>query len=170
MDIKSFKRELLLACGFGLLVSIQGCSSKSDEALFSKIHKRSGELAQLQQTQRVILKKEEGSSDILIVSYFYKKDAKTEDFIIATYPQKSVSIRRITIEKGIRANRVSRISRASLPKTLSKTIPHWFALYKVEFPHTKAKRFKMHIISSNGVSEDVYFYKGPKYLITKPKF
>ncbi len=170
MKIQSFKKSLLLVSGIGILFAMQGCSSKEDQVLFAKIHKRSPELSQLQQTQRVILKKEEGKSDILIISYFYNKNSPTEDFIVASYPQGAVSMRRITIEKGISPSRVSSLSRSQLPSSLSNTIPNWFTLHRLKFPHTKAKRFKMHIVGSNGISEDIYFYKGPKYLITKPKF
>ncbi|WP_292654869.1 hypothetical protein [Nitratifractor sp.] len=166
------KKTIAAVWGAGiLLLAITGCASKEDKALFEKIHCRNPELKTLQQSEKAVFGKSETDKTIVLATYLPQESLSNskETFVIAAYPSEGIRLGRFTLEKKAPI-RVTRIHRKDLSPVLAHTIPTWFALYRLQFPLSAEKRMRLHIVSEDGASRDLFFYKGPKYLITKPKF
>ena len=163
------KRWMAALCGIGVLFAAGGCASKEDRALYQRIHQRSPELRTLQQSEKVVFSEGEEDGTILLATYLPEEDAGGESFVIAVHPEGSVPVGRFTLQ-GKAPTGLRKIRHGDLPPQLAGTIPPWFAVYRLRFPEMSGKRFILHVAGPGGSSREIPFYKGPKYLVTKPKF
>ncbi|WP_456392010.1 hypothetical protein [Nitratifractor sp.] len=153
-----------------LLVAAVGCASKEDRSLYAKLHERQPELKTLQQSEKLILNHGDGNGTIVIANYLPSgKTEQLEKFILALYPQEQLTHDSLRLS-GTKPVEIKRLSRRALPATLRRTLPGWFAYYSVTFPYQRVKRMILTVRDAEGVQGSMPFYKGPKYLITRPKF
>ncbi len=169
MGSKFGKKWMMALCGVGLLFAVAGCASKEDRALYERIHQRTPELKTLQQSEKVLFTDGDANGTIVLATYLPKADAREETFVIAVYPDESVPVEHFTLQ-GKSPSDLRKVRRKDLPRRLTETIPPWFAVYRLRFPQLHGKRFVLHVEGPGGASRDIPFYKGPKYLVTKPKF
>ena len=169
MSLKKGKSWIAVFCGIGVLFAAGGCASKKDRALYQRIHQRSPELRALQQSEKVVFSEGEEDGAILLVTYLPKEDGGGESFVIAAHPDGSVPVGRFTLQ-GKAPAELRRIRHGDLPPQLAETIPPWFAVYRLRFPAMSGKRFILRVAGPGEASREIPFYKGPKYLVTKPKF
>ena len=157
-------------CGIGVLFAAGGCASKEDRALYRRIRQRSPELRTLQQSEKVVFPEEsEAGGTILLATYLPQEGAGSESFVIAVHPDGSVPVERFTLQ-GKAPTGFRKIRREELPPQLAGTIPPWFAVYRLRFPEMSDKRFILHVAGPGEADREIPFCKGPKYLVTKPKF
>jgi len=167
------RRNVLAAClcfvlGVGLM---QGCSSKEDRALYTKIHDESAKLSALQQSEKLIFHQGKENESIVMVSYLPNESGEEEKFII--YGTPSAHINTATLAKSTlqerHPTRVRKVGRGAIPASLRNSAPPWFVFYRVSYPASEAKKMQFGL-SLGGEKRALTFYKGPKYIINKKEF
>ena len=169
MSSKTGKIWIAALCGIGVLFAAVGCASKEDRALYQRIHQRSPELRTLQQSEKIVFPGGEEDGTILLATYLPEEKSQGENFVIALYPEGSIPVGRFTLQ-GKAPTDLRKIRRSDLPPRLAGTIPSWFSVYRLRFPKVEGKRLILHVTGPGEESREIPFYKGPKYLVTKPKF
>jgi hypothetical protein len=154
----------------GAVAVLSGCASKEDRALYARIQERSPELQTLQQSEKVVFHSGKENETIVIATYLPEKDGRYEEFALAVYPPEGLAGREAFALEGTAPVSVGKIARNELPESVRRTVPGWFTVYRARFAPTTRKRFTLTIRGADGEMKKVLFYKGPKYLVTKPKF
>ena len=148
---------------------LAGCSSKEDQTLFRQVKERNQELQTIQKTQKVIFKTpQEGESVTLLIRYL-SSDApgsRAERFLIASHPKRSVQ----ALLNGQPPMSVTNCRLSGLPAAQRIGIPHWYTAQCVEFSPSSESALRLEVRLAGGESRRLLFSKGPKYLITKPKY
>ena len=154
-----------------IVVFLSGCASKEDQALYAKIRERSPELKTLQQTEKVVFHSGKEDETIVIATYLpQEKVGSHEEFVLAVYPDSGLAGRNSFLLDGKAPELLRRLPRSQLSESIRRTIPEWFTLYQVHFASNSQKKMTLSIRDKTGEEKEMIFYKGPKYLVTKPKF
>jgi len=153
-----------------LLLLINGCASKEDRALYKKIRERSPELQTIQQSDKVVFHPGEEGETIVIATYLPRENPSDETFILAVYPPGGLASNGPFRLEGNSPESLRQVSRQELPERVRRTIPPWFTIYRARYLRSKKKSFILTIRDKEGEEKKLTFYRGPKYLITKPKF
>lgn len=165
----SRKKWIAIVAGIGLVFAIEGCADKADRELYRHIHQRAPELKTLQQSEKVLFPGKEGNTTIVIATYLPDPAGRRETFVTALYPKSAVAVEHFTLQ-GQKPVEIREIRRSDLPPEVAETIPAWFGIYRLRFAEQQGKRLMLHVPGPEGNSRDIPFYKGPKYLVTHPKF
>jgi hypothetical protein len=152
----------------GTLLLIAGCASKEDKALFEKIQRQSPELRTLQQSEKAIFDAGDENETIVIATYLPEESKEYERFVVAAYPVERLAGKKPFLLEGKAPLSRRKVSRASLPERIRRTLPGWFTVYRLDFPKVSGKKFILSIRDIQGEERKLTFYKGPKYLVTKP--
>jgi translation elongation factor EF-G len=150
----------------GAFVVMPGCSSKEDKVLFEKIDRRHKELQTLQQSEQAIFRAKDANETLVIATYLPQKDEKEEHFILAVHPAGKMSY----FLGGKAPVSLRPMKHRELQEPLRSNVPSWFDVSEAVFPHVPGKKLSLKIQTSEGSSQTLLFYRGPKYLVTKPKF
>lgn len=152
-----------------ILLTLGGCSSREDRDLFGELARRSGELRQLQQTQKVILPADKDRETLTLLVRYLPRISRlrhSEVFLVALYPETPLALQL----EGTSPRRISTCDSLALSENERAGIPDWFTLHCVEFPQLSQKRLRLSLTTPWGTRRELLFSKVPKYLITKPKF
>lgn len=124
----------------------------------------------LQQSEKILFRHGEGNTTVAIVSYLPKESKEGERFILSVYPEECVALRRMKLD-GQAPRAIEKISHTKLPEALRRHTPGWFDSYRILFPHTSDKKLTLSMEDAvTGEVQTLLFAKGPRYLVTKPKF
>ena len=157
--------------GWSLLAVLlgSGCSSREDQLLFDNLKNRNQQLTQLQQTRKIIIPASEGHETVtLLIRYLPQRSRieKRETFLVAVHPDTFVASRL----NGQSPLRVTECSPRMLNPKEQRGIPSWFTLRCVNFPMQERNDLRLNLLMPWGDQRELLFSKGPRYLITKPKF
>jgi hypothetical protein len=152
----------------GTLLLISGCASKEDRALFAKVRERSPELQTLQQSEKAVFEAGDENETIVLATYLPEASQGRERFVVAVYPEE-----RLAREAPFRLDGKAPIARRKVPRTalperIRRTLPGWYTVYRLDFPELGGKKLTLSIRNIEGEEKRLLFYKGPKYLVTKP--
>jgi len=153
-----------------LAVGLSGCGSKEDQLLYSKIRQRSPQLKTLQQSQKVLFHQGDENETIVLATYLPEAQERGETFFLSVYPGNRLAGRDPFKLQGKDPDALSPVAHTSLPPDVRRTVPKWFSSYRVIFPPVRAKKMTLSIRNIDGEVQTALFFKGPKYLVTKPKF
>jgi len=148
---------------------LAGCSSKEDTTLLKQLASRQQKFHTIQKTQKVIFDSQDGESVTLLVRYLSSEESSStepERFLIASYPSSTFQFRL----NGSTPLRISSCDRLRGSSAVSFGIPSWYRCHYVEFSPVSDPALKLEILTPQGQKETLLFSKGPKFLITKPKF
>jgi hypothetical protein len=165
--IREMGRGVALLLALGLLLA--GCASKQDRELFEKVQERSPELQVVQQSEKAVFHPGEDNETIVLATYLPKAEEPGESFIVAVHPAEHLAKEKPFLLAGKAPESSETISRKEIDQSIRRTIPPWFELYRLRFPKISGKRFLLEIRNDKGEVKKLTFYRGPKYLITKPK-
>ena len=107
---------------------------------------------------------------MVVATYLPRSSRRGEVFLLAVYPPDRLSAREPFILDGNAPESMRRLSRGELSENLRRSFPRWFTIYRVIFPAESRKKMVLAIRDLDGMQKRIFFYKGPKYLITQPKF
>ncbi len=150
------------------LLLISGCASKEDTRLFENIRKESPELRTLQQTEKAIFERGDANETIVIATYLPEASRSSERFVVAVYPEERLDRTHAFLLNDEAPLSRRQVSRDTLPRRIRRTLPPWFVLYRLDFPRTDKTKLLLTIRNVRGEKRELAFYKGPKYLSTKP--
>jgi hypothetical protein len=168
--MRGVKCRSLEAIGLlGVLLWLGGCAAKSDEKIYRQLQGRRADFAMLQQTQRAFFPHGEGNTTVAIVTYLPQASKEKEIFILSTYPPDELQVEKVKLGDTL-PERIEKLTQKELPAPLRKHTPNWFASYRLLFPHTASKKLPIHLEDKTGQSQTLLFIKGPKYLVTHPRF
>ena len=153
-----------------LLLLLNACASHEDRALYEKIRERSPEFRTIQQSDKVIFHPGEEGETIVIATYLPQEPPSSETFILAVHPSGGLASNEPFRLEGNPPTSLQQISRQELPARVRRTIPQWFTIYRARYLRSKKKSFILAIRDKKGEEKKLNFYRGPKYLITKPSF
>jgi hypothetical protein len=166
----TMKRTMGSAGILALLLLIGGCASKEDRALYAKIRERSPELETIQQSDKVVFHPGEDGETIVIATYLSRDNPSYETFALSVHPSEGLAAKDPFRLDGKPPESLRRISRRELPERVRRTSPETFPIYRVRSPRSIQKRITLASRDNEGEEKKLTFYRGPKYLITKPEF
>lgn len=154
----------------GMVLCLGGCAAKSDRQIYERLQGHRTEFSMLQQSEKVLFKHGEGDTTVVLVTYLPRESKEGELFILSAYPGDGVVLNRMRLA-DMAPGKIEKISREELPDALRRRTPGWFSSYRILFPHVSGKKLTLTLQdATTGELRQLLFVKGPKYLVTKPKF
>ncbi len=151
----------------GLMLGLGACSSKDESILRDRLQEHHLEFSMLQQSEKVIFRRNDGQSVILLLSYLPLRSKSSEVFILSTYPNMRAFSLRLASNPPLK---IEQISRDELPKALREHTPSWFKSYRIIFPKSETKSMQLYIKdATSGELRKVLFAKEAKYLLHPTK-